>query len=219
MKTLCRLLLFLLLAISCSSHGAPKLACFGDSVTSASDISPAPGFCTIMGNAQNFSNIYNFGKSGDWSTNALTRVSSVLAVSPTCTTVNFGINDVAPGHATPPPKFKANITSIVQQLLKGGSEVTLMTPNLVRSTEYGLRFPPYLQAIRDVASEQNVPLLDLYSMFAEVYFSSSDKLWNTWYFDALHPSAQGHQAIAGMCALTQNKNACACKAQPRKRRK
>jgi lysophospholipase L1-like esterase len=190
-----------------------KSVCFGDSVTAAnegSNLNPSQGFCQLMSQEHGYTTILNKGLSGDWTTQALGRVQAdVVSQNPDCTTVMFGINDNA--RAIPIATYKANLKSIVQQIKAGGSQVTLMTPNLVRSTPYANAFPPYLKSIREVSVEENVPLIDFYAWFGEQYWTASSGTWNGWYIDALHLSVSGNRMMADVCQQKQNQKACICR--------
>ena len=118
--------------------------------------------------------------------------------------------------------FTANLTSIVQQILNAGKNVTLLTPWPKFSTA-GLnqgRF--YSDAVKGVGANFGIPVLDAGDIMRKLWWGSDQwlaarivpnpnapSLWSL-IEDELHPSALGHTYIANLCALPQAFRACAC---------
>jgi hypothetical protein len=90
-----------------------------------------------------------------------------------------------------------------------GSTVTLAQFNLVRQTDHGIASPPYLQAIENLAASKSCPIIRWYQMCALYYFSSTDTVWNSFYYDSRHPSISGHALMTAEWSRPQNASALA----------
>lgn len=165
----------------------------------------------------------NAGKSGDNTNQARERFEKdVLSKNPDFVIIQFGINDSMVDVWKDPPaivpriakqEYEQNLTYFVTALKQRNIPVILMTPNPLRWTEklkqkYGK--PPYdsndsaglnvilkdyAQSVRQIASEQKVPLVDVYTIFenyGKVAYQSVDELL----LDGMHPNQTGHRITA-----------------------
>lgn len=139
-------------------------------------------------------NIVNAGISGDSSCGGLARMDrDLIPYRPDLTVVCFGLNDSV-NLDIPLKQYHDALTEIVKKLKDCGSEVILMTPQPIcarvhsRLTEESLRalakdfsekfhdgtFTKYMDEMRAVAAEQNVPLCDVCKKWMTLYENGVD---------------------------------------------
>ena len=139
-------------------------------------------------------NIINAGISGDSSCGGLARMDrDLIPYRPDLTVVCFGLND-AVNRDISLEQYHDALTGIVQKLKNSGSEVILMTPQPICSRvhsclkEESLRllakdfvgkfhdgtFAQYMDQIRTVALEQDVPLCDVCKKWMTLYENGVD---------------------------------------------
>ena len=216
---------------------ADTLICFGDSQTAVRPpVQLADTFCAKMAGART---PVNKGVGGDSTVDALARLNGdVLTQSGSCVTVMFGAGDSEISYSgsysytgwwTGPQtsevsvaSFTANLTSIVQQILKAGKQVTLLTPwtNFNTANLNQGRF--YSDAVKGVGAALGVPVLDAGDILRQLWTNSYEWLnrngvvhpnaptLGSLMADDLHPSVVGHTHIANLCSKPQNVAACAC---------
>jgi len=162
--------------------------------------------------------VYNAGIGGNTTTNARARlVKDVLQYKPRIVVIQFGINDAAVDvWKTPPAKesrvplatYEANLRFIIGEVRRLKAKPILLTSNPTRWTGrlkemYGK--PPYrpdaedgfdkpvlaryCDAMRALAKELNVPLVDVHEAFLA---RQPDKLL----LDGMHPNDAGHAVVA-----------------------
>lgn len=168
--------------------------------------------------------VANRGVGGNTTEMARARMErDVLALKPKLVVIQFGINDAAVDVWKKPPvttprvtqeRYVENLRWMVGQLQSTGSKVVLMTPNPLRWTErmkemYGkppydgndlegfdkLHLRAYAEAMRGVAAEMKVPLVDIHAAYAE-YSKSTGKPAETLLLDGVHPNDDGQQLVA-----------------------
>ncbi len=163
--------------------------------------------------------VHNAGIGGNTTSGARARLArDVLAHQPRVVVIQFGINDAAIDVWKTPPAtesrvpladFEANLRAIIADVRKAGAKPILMTTNPLRWTPrlkdmYGK--PPYRpvdadgfdapvlarynDAVRKLAVELGVPLVDLHAAFSKS--ESIDALL----LDGMHPNEHGHQFVA-----------------------
>ncbi|MFH1266649.1 MAG: SGNH/GDSL hydrolase family protein [Planctomycetota bacterium] len=159
--------------------------------------------------------VVNAGVNGDIVTLAVERLNrDVLDRKPDVVTIMFGGNEAGfyrpetNGFAETPrvsrEEFQATVAKIVDRIRAAGITVVLMTcppmterywgMNLKPYQEHGINFlvKDYAQAMRDVAAEKKVELVDVYRAFQEAPATLD-------YFpDGLHPDPRGHRVIADL---------------------
>lgn len=193
----------------------------GDSVTQGAFVMNPDGtvavglpanqtFAHIVGMARGFTSVINAGKSGDTSTWLVQRLQAdVLSLNPDAVCICIGINDVCATNPTPVNVFKANLSCIVERVQQAGAKATLLTPSLVRSSTAGVAFPPYLDAIEEVAAERACPLVPVYDLFCRKWLGvAASTEFDALFYDYKHPSAYGHQFIASCILKEQFADAC-----------
>jgi lysophospholipase L1-like esterase len=77
-----------------------------------------------------------------------------------------------------------------------------MTPNPAIAPMYGPErnrtLKPYVDAVRQLAREEQLELVDVYARFAELGLEGADL--NSLFTDAMHPNPAGQQLIADLLA-------------------
>jgi lysophospholipase L1-like esterase len=167
--------------------------------------------------------LVNKGVPGDSTDMARKRFTAdVIGEKPNLVIIQFGINDSSIDVSKVPPAtrprlaladFEANLRYFVAEVRKAGAEAILMTPNQMRWTpkllklygkapyhpgdELGMNRPmePYVEAVRRIAREMNVALVDVYAMFGRwerMHHRSCAELLS----DGMHPNTAGHTLIA-----------------------
>lgn len=103
----------------------------------------------------------------------------------------LGTNDCYQvGGAVSSATYKANMTAIINSLISAGHYVVLTVPPKANETTFPPQVEPYanyVQVIKDLAEEFNLPYTDL---------STIDFNGNGWLADGVHPNDDGHYAIA-----------------------
>lgn len=129
---------------------------------------------------------------------------------PNVVTMMIGTNDSTTLWLDPiveVPDFAASIREFVRRVRELGTIPVLQTPPTVdglRATDRA-RIGEFAQAIRDVAAEEGVIVVDQYERFAGLSVGTGpgneDIAWG-YLDDAIHPSAAGHAVLALEIART-----------------
>lgn len=167
--------------------------------------------------------VINSGIGGNTTSNAKARFEKdVLAHKPDVVIIQFGINDSAVDVWKKPPAtgprvaletYRTNLTEMVRTLKKDGARVVLMTSNpiswtdplkkLYSTTPYVLDDPDgmnvllhdYAAAVRKLAQEEGVGLVDVYTEFKKA--GQMPKHKPGWLNkDGMHPDDPGHRLVA-----------------------
>ncbi len=160
--------------------------CVGDSITQgyACDGAPYPSQLAAMSGKQ----VRNLGIGGAESGVGASRISSQLSCKPGYVCILYGANDAICGGGA--GGAKENIRAIISACKKNKSvPIVATTPPMIG--EHGIfndAAKSINEAIRAVAGEEGVGLVDLYGAFGsgEAYLVS----------DGLHPNAAGAELIA-----------------------
>ena len=104
----------------------------------------------------------NSGISGDTTLDGLSRLDwAALSYEPDLVTINFGINDCVLGLGL--EEFEMNLVEMVRRIRAGpGSEVLLLTSQLLETPPYDRLVLDYYQAIERVAKEMEVGFVDVH---------------------------------------------------------
>jgi acyl-CoA thioesterase-1 len=203
-------LLSVLLFVPADAPAPLKIVCLGDSVTKGvrPGVNPDDTFCVQLERdlkaAGRNATVINAGIGGHKTSDGLARFDrDVLAHQPTHVVIMFGINDswVDAGKTTSrlsTADYTGNLRKMVARLQERKITPVLMTPNPVAAP----RYPPernrtlkaYVEAVRSLARQEQVPLLDVYARFAELALEGTDI--NTLFTDGMHPNPQGHTVLA-----------------------
>jgi lysophospholipase L1-like esterase len=146
--------------------------------------------------------------------------SDVLAHNPAIVIIQFGINDSAVDVSATPPRdqprlaldrYVENLNFFIRELQKKNARIILMTPNPMRWTEmlkklYGkppynpddadglnATIKPYIEAVRKIAAEQNVELIDVYDEYAKL--STKGESIDGLLPDGMHPNEKAHRMV------------------------
>lgn len=159
--------------------------------------------------------VVNAGVNGDIVTLAAERLKrDVLDRKPELVTIMFGGNEAGfyrpetNGFADTPrvtrEEFKAALLKTVDRIQEAEITVVLMTCPPMTERYWGMKLEPYqknginflvkdyAQAMRDVAAEKKVELIDVYRAFQQ----KPERL--DYFPDGLHPDARGHRVIADL---------------------
>lgn len=146
----------------------------------------------------------------------------VLQHEPDLVIVQFGLNDSAVDVWKDPPartprvsldEYRQNLEHFVTTLCQLGTNTILMTANSVRWTPeilnlygkppydpadplgFNLHLPEYMQVLRQIGSQRNLPLVDMYS-FYENYSPDPQAVVRDLLPDGMHPNDNGHAETA-----------------------
>ena len=143
------------------------------------------------------SRVFNAGSSGDTSWGVSERLErDALRFNPDLVIVMLGINDSQRGLEQI-PEFKRNMKSIISRITESGSEVLLLSQNML---DYNLiepsvviraTYPEYIAALREVAETTQTPLCDLYQRWGE-YVGGNTNTHIMLMNDSIHPNDRGH---------------------------
>ncbi len=203
----------------------PRIVAFGDSTTAPRlAVKVYPWLLQRELSAQGVDAwVVNTGVPGNTSRDGRRRFArDVLARRPRLVIVQFGINDAAVDVWKQPPaesprvpleEFRANLVHFVQALRKAGARTVLMTPNPLCWTPklkelYGKApyrpddpdgfntvLESYAEAVRQVAREQHVPLVDVWTLFRNAADKDKNGL-GALLLDGMHPNDRGHRLVA-----------------------
>lgn len=143
--------------------------------------------------------LLNSGVSDDTTWGIIERLSrDALRFQPSLITLMISMNDSTKGMERL-EEFKNNLISIVRQVRATGIEMILITPNPINPhlPENAIRlcYPHYVDAIREIAATERIPLCDVYRAWEELVLQESDNQWSTMN-DSIHPNEYGHDFIA-----------------------
>jgi lysophospholipase L1-like esterase len=134
---------------------------------------------------------------------------AVLAHKPDFVVMQFGWNDSwvdrggEEGKSRIPVKdYTANLTHMIKVLREKGARVILMTPNQPRETLDKWRFERtarYVHAVREIAKDQKVPLVDIWRHYNK-YAAAEGQKQSDLLLDDVHPNDAGHKLVAELLA-------------------
>ena len=152
--------------------------------------------------------VINVGIGGEMAGQGLKRLEKdVIAKKPAIVTIMYGHNDcyvdIGKTEARIPiPRFRADLSQLVQRLRESNITPILMTPPAYaeKSGPNGIgehcnvKLAQYAEVTRQVAETLQVPLVDHYAAWAEMSKSGTDL--NEWTTDGYHPNPKGHVELA-----------------------
>jgi lysophospholipase L1-like esterase len=205
---------FVVCLLAPAAHGEEplRIVCLGDSVTKAvrAGVLPEETFSVVLEKKLNESGqpatVINAGIGGNTTADGLGRFErDVLAHKPKVVVLMFGLNDswVDAGKTASRltvAQYRANLEQMLSLLKEQGIQAVLMTPNPALRPTYGpernATLKPYVEAVRSLAAERHLPLIDVYRHFAELALETPDV--NTLFTDAMHPNPAGQRVIADL---------------------
>ncbi len=167
----------------------PILAAFGDSLTEGSGVDPARNYPARLqariDEAGYSYRVVNAGKSGETSSQGLSRTEAIAALKPAIVIVEFGANDGLRG--VPVETTRRNIEGIIVRLQAAGAKVILagmeVPPN------YG---PQYTRAFREIfrglSEELKVPRIPFFLKDVGGHPELNQS-------DGIHPTAEGYEIV------------------------
>jgi lysophospholipase L1-like esterase len=191
------------------AQGALKIVCLGDSVTKAvrPGVKVDETFVVVLQTKLQAANqkaeVLNFGIGGQTTEHGVARLGDVLATKPTHVVVMYGLNDswIDKDKTAPrltPAEYSANLKKIIDRLKREKVMPLLMTPNPVAAPKYtpdrNANLKKYVEAVRKLARDENVTLIDVYARYAELALEGTDL--NILFTDAMHPNPKGQALIA-----------------------
>lgn len=200
------LLPFLLLSTACSKSDETLRAgfesgryrtvvAFGDSIVEG--YRQPEGWPEILGKelAGRYSgvSVINAGVSGNTAGDGLRRIrKDVLGHDPALVLIAFGLNDMKNGVSV--SQFKEELSAIVLEVSGAGAQPVLLTTTRLQqgaSMLARLNPGPFNEAIRTMAQDKGIPLIDVNDGFKGLNTSQ-------FLMDAAHPNGEGYRALAGI---------------------
>ncbi|MCM2373873.1 FAD-dependent oxidoreductase [Rhodopirellula sp. ICT_H3.1] len=185
-------------AVTGAELARETVVCFGDSITRR-------GYPEIMGRMLGV-DVINAGVPGHTSQQGLRRMESdVLAKRPDVVVIFFGTNDIRVDVTkhVPLDDYTANLRTMIKECRSRNCRVVMCTPPPINHDAYFKRhrvevfdqagglaklLSDYRDAVKDVARENDVPVVDLYGLLP------SEPDWMS--PDGVHPSDEGNSIIA-----------------------
>ncbi|WP_330217533.1 SGNH/GDSL hydrolase family protein [Planococcus halocryophilus] len=120
----------------------------------------------------------------------------VIKHAPDLVVISTGLNDALGAWKIPVKEYAANYQAIVEAIVASGdTEVVIRTPNPTTSVEYNVKMKSYIQASRELTSQDKVYLFDFYQIMADDVhaknISQLDLMQNK-----LHPNIKGQAYLS-----------------------
>jgi acyl-CoA thioesterase-1 len=157
----------------------PTIAAFGDSIITGQGATTPGGFIGMLSTETGIP-IQNFGKGGDTSAAALSRVDTVLAAVPDIVVILLGGNDAL--RRVPPATTEANLDAIMTRFTEAGTEVVLVG---IIGDLFNDPYAPMFERLAAKHDAEYVP---------NVYEGIFGR--NEYMSDAIHPNEAGYAIIA-----------------------
>lgn len=186
-----------LAATACASD----LICLGDSVTAALRVGTEDAFCTRLGGQV----VAKYGAFAHGGLRLLPdALKNELTKKPKVATVMYGMNDcyIDEGKTqqrVSTAEYYNNMKRLIRLLKKNRIKPVLMTPNSIGDQTNPLpnrnvNLKNCVNAVRKLAKQEKVPLVDIYQLYSELFQEGIDPLVLT--YDGVHPTAYGQKLIA-----------------------
>jgi acyl-CoA thioesterase-1 len=210
---------FLAVACCLAAATAPaampaRVVCLGDSVTKAvrPGVTEEQTFCALLQRTLTSParpvEVINAGIGGNTTADGLARFErDVLDRDPDVVVLMFGLNDswIDNGKSSSRltvDQYRENLLRMIVTLRDLERQVVLMTPNPAIAPQYDPQrnrtLRPYVDAVRQLARQQQLELVDLYAYFGELGLEGVDL--NSLFTDAMHPNPAGQKQIAELLA-------------------
>ncbi|MDO5734835.1 MAG: GDSL-type esterase/lipase family protein, partial [Propionibacteriaceae bacterium] len=117
--------------------------------------------------------------------------SRVGRYAPDVVVTMIGMNDAATSTGQTLAMFRSNLTDIITKTRAENAIPIFATSNPIKGGASGARadYPLYVQAMREVAAQHRVVVVDNYGDWE---YTNSGEAPALWYGDSIHPSANGH---------------------------
>lgn len=123
---------------------------------------------------------------------------------PACIAYMPGFNDIFVGTAL--STFRSIIDTQIAQIVSAGVPLTVLTPWVYRTSTWIAVSRSYVQVIRDVANDHNVPCIDVFAFVGQTYLCE-EPATGYWLSDGQHPSIAGNTIIYNWCRSKPNLSA------------
>lgn len=180
-----------LISTPLSAYGTQKtIVCFGDSITAGYGLSESVSYPADLNHLLALRHspyrVINQGVPGDTTTDALTRLPTILALHPQVVVVEFGGNDGLRGIDL--TRTRANLMEVVRRLK--AAKIRVLLVGITLPPNYG---PDYVRSFNqvfvDVAQATHVARMPM--IYDGIY-----TVPGTIQADGIHPTAKGSQLIA-----------------------
>ncbi|HLY18814.1 MAG TPA: arylesterase [Bryobacteraceae bacterium] len=173
-----------------ASDSRPVIVAFGDSLTAGFGADPGKSYPDFLQQELDRRGhgyrVANAGISGETTSDALARLSTVTALKPAVVIVEFGGNDGLRG--LPVTTTRANLDQIIAALKASGAQVLLAGMTL--PPNYGPEYIAAFQKVyKDLAAKYKVALIP----FLLEGVAGTSRMQR----DGLHPTADGNRLVAG----------------------
>jgi lysophospholipase L1-like esterase len=139
------------------------------------------------------------GVAGNRSPDMLARVDGdVISKKPDWMLLSCGVNDVW-SKTIELDAFKTNITAIVDKAQAAGIKVMILTPTPINetSTEFNPKLAGYVDFMKQIAKDRNLPCADVNAAWVDYLTAHPDPANHTILTaDGVHPNADGYQLFA-----------------------
>jgi acyl-CoA thioesterase-1 len=176
----------------------------GDSLPHGYNIVPqSQCFPALIGAAKNFWAVVNAGVPANYASDLLARWDAdVLAHLPAIAAFMIGANDS--GSLRPLGDFAFEVREIVCRTKRAGIKPVIFTPPVNLDPVYQSRMPPYVNVLRQVATDTpGVGLIDVFELFSG-YTQAELAVRIAPEPDGTHLLALGHQSIRDYALLPSN---------------
>jgi lysophospholipase L1-like esterase len=178
------------------------VAFLGDSITGLGWMLPG-GFLHLVTDGLAANGIHTTpicaGVAGNRSNDMLARVDSdVISKKPDWMLLSCGVNDVW-SKTIELDAFKTNITAIVDKAQAAGIKVMILTPTPINetSTEFNPKLAGYVDFMKELAKERNLPCADVNRAWVDYLAANPDPAnHNILTVDGVHPNPDGYQLFA-----------------------
>lgn len=198
-----------------------KILTFGDSITRGvrEGVRETQTFTYYLGVFLNKNSFHvemiKKGISGETTTGALNRIEhDVIREKPHYVTIMYGTNDAFIDNYVNETgllprlsidRYKKNLKAMIEKLKANNIKPIIMTPlpmgrfwgsdvGIYKQNGINFKLKEYVEVVRDIAQEENVPLVDHFNEWLN--WKKRGKDIDTWMTDGLHPNPKGHRFIA-----------------------
>jgi lysophospholipase L1-like esterase len=124
----------------------------------------------------------------------------VGSLQPNVVFLMIGMNDCSAGRKIPREEFRGNLETLCRKIMDLNGAVTVLQTTCPiipgRSADREPNFDSYMDAVREVAAAQRLPLIDHTRYWRNVFAEKGAGLHQYWMSDAFHPNNFGHQVFA-----------------------
>lgn len=160
-NALCTICVLFFILTNVNTAYSKTILVYGDSLSAAYGMDEVKGWVNLLSmSLKDTHNVINASISGETSAGGLARLPVTLEeLKPDIVILALGANDGLRGYST--KSLKTNLQSMIN--LANASEASVVLSSISLPSTYGPRYIDSFRAVfSDLATENNVPLLDLY---------------------------------------------------------